>query len=272
VRASLLRRYPTLAVRADLKDPHVYVFAPWTLQTLLPTLPQVSSVRLDLVPYLARRQFTLSKQLQQQDRAAHGISLGQLPADQIEHDVKVALHIFPEQEYVHRLNTVKSYLSVSLDPVAGALDSPKAADEVTSRDARNVKALVQDKKKGKSALATVSPFETVGERVHVSVDSCVGRRCSAGDRSSVKRSCIGENVTLGAGVKVNGSVVMDNVILHDGANLAGCVIGAGAVVGKGSVLKDCRVAFAMQVHDETQATGEDLAAEKPVTLDDFESS
>jgi translation initiation factor eIF-2B subunit gamma len=265
VRMPLLQRFPELAVRADLEDSHIYIFAPWVVQRLLPTLPQISSVKLDLIPYLARRQFSLARQ-------AHlGAWESELPQGAAG-DVKVALHVLPEKTYIHRTNTVRTYLSTSLDVATGILDQSTTGDAAGGDGSGVAPAHGKEKKKGKPAKGGASPFDTVGERVNVSVDSYVGMRSSAGDRTTVKKSCVGGSVSLGAGVKVNGTVILDDVVVNDGASLAGCVVGAGAVIGKGCTLKDCRVAFGVLVEDDTHAVGEDMTGVRSAIMDDFEFS
>lgn len=89
----------------------------------------------------------------------------------------------------------------------------------------------------------------------MTADSVVGSNCSAGDRTSVKKSVIGSNYLLRSNVKLKGCVVMNNVHIKDGANLSACLICGEVVVRASCVLKECRIATTTSVDDRTEATG-----------------
>lgn len=275
IRPAILQRFPDLTVRADLGDAHVYLFAPWILSHLLPARPSISNVRLELVPYLARRQFTLGRGASTEDWA------DAIPGGEGS-DVKVELFVVPFGGFVRRVNIPETYLSTSLKVASGALTRHLCGDGADllpvgshSRDA--------GKKGGKKGAAGSkpakgeSPFATAGERTNVSPDSFVGPNCSAGDKASVKKSCLSNDVRLGAGVKLNGCVVLESATIEDGVNLSGCVIAANGVVGKDSILKNCRVAPEISVPEATEAEGKEFAgageqADTSGFMDSFEFS
>ncbi len=61
VRGTLLQKFPSLCLRSDVMDTHIYMFSSWVLNHLLQLREAISSVKFDLVPYLSRRQFTLTR-------------------------------------------------------------------------------------------------------------------------------------------------------------------------------------------------------------------
>ena len=46
-----------MVIRQDLQDPHVYIFSRWVLD-LVEKHPKMKSIRNELIPFLAKRQFT----------------------------------------------------------------------------------------------------------------------------------------------------------------------------------------------------------------------
>lgn len=274
IRPALLHRFPDLTVRADLVDAHVYMLAPWILSHLLPARPNISNVRLELVPYLARRQFTLGRRASAEEWS-DAIPCGKRG------DVRVELFVVPFGGFVRRVNTPEMLLRTSLDVASGALARHLEQDGATASPGGST---LRDagKKAGKKGGAGSkpakgeSPFVTAGERTNVSPDSFVGPNCTAGDKASVKKSCLSKDVRLGAGVKLNGCVVLDGATIEEGVNLSGCVVAAHCVVGKNSVLKNCRVAPEITVPEATEAEGKDfcVASEEVDTgyMDSFEFS
>lgn len=269
VRAPLLRRFPDLCVRADLRDPHVYLLAPWVVQELLPARRAIVSLRLDLVPYVARRQFALGRCAR-----AEGWTL---PAG-AEGDVRVRVEVVPYGGFVTRVNTPDAFLSAVLDVAGGALaphlDGGAAAVATAGQAGKK-----GGKKKGGGDKSTLvaSPFAQAGERTNVSADSRVGADCTAGDRASVKKSCVSDGVVLGAGVKVNGCALLKGVRIGDATTLAACVVSVDAVVERGCVLKNCRVAPGVCVPEGTEAEGKDFTGAAEVSdlsgfMDAFEFS
>lgn len=240
----LTRRYKTMTLRSNLRDPHVYIFHTRALFQVLDHCPAISSVKYDAVPYMARRQHTLSRVA---DR--NGWSL---PCDEF---IVSAMELATTQ-YAIRANTVSNFLTANFDVARGRiaawLSGVAKKDEMPTAPSGK-----KDKKSDKKSNPSLVFMET-GERVSVSGDSAVGSQCTAGDRTSVKKSVIGDSCKLGTNVKLNSCVLLPNVCVEDGANLANCVVCDGATVGAGCILKDCRVAREALVVEGTEASDEDF--------------
>lgn len=229
----LIERYQRLAFRSDLCDSHIYCFHTASLRHVLQHCPAISSVKYDLIPYVARRQHTLWRVA---DRASWP-----LPTD----DFCVCAHVLPPSTYTIRTNTIPTFRTANLDVASGKL----AAWLYPPNDPKLVEEPQKKEKKGRAEI----PFSISGERVSVSLDTIVGNNCSAGDRTSVKKSVIGNGCTLGSNVKLNGCVLLANVEVMDGANLTSSVICEGAIIMASCILKECRVAAGTSVDEGTEA-------------------
>lgn len=60
ISSCILKNNPRLVLRRNLRDCHLYVFSHWVLE-LLKRNVAISSIKAELVPYLVRRQYHLSK-------------------------------------------------------------------------------------------------------------------------------------------------------------------------------------------------------------------
>lgn len=239
VRGPLFRRCKRIAIRSDLVDPHIYIFSPLVISHILPARPEISSIRFDLVPYLARRQFSLTKMLKSQvgDASSHRA---------FEDPLTVSCKIVEDGLFSYRINTSSRYLQVALAVTSGALEQYLTGSDL--------------KKKSRSSKLEKSPFAVVGARVSVSADSAVGKSCSAGDASSVKRSYLADDVKIGSNVKVNGCVVLRGAHIGDGSNLAGCIVCTDAHIGESCKLRDCAIAAGVDIPKCTEANEKQFAS------------
>lgn len=257
IRQTLIRRYDHLSFVSDVQDPHVYCFHSEALRHVLAHCPAISSVKYDLIPYVARRQHTLWRV---GDRASWTLP----PTD----DFIVSMYRLPLSTYSTRANTVASFRSANIDLAAGQLSSWLTVTDL-SKSSQHHQQQQQPNKKEKKKQKPPIPFSPVGERVSVTPDCIVAPGCSAGDRTSVKKSVIGKNCVLGSNVKLNGCVLLSNVTVKDGANLTATVVCDHAVIGPSCVLKECRVAADTTVDDETEATETGFGGEEENTAIDL---
>jgi NDP-sugar pyrophosphorylase family protein len=140
VSRSLLRAYPHVALRTDLVDAHVYLFAHWVLD-VLEQKPHFSSAKLELLPYLVRKQFLQKSNLpsaharsglgaaEQPDAVADGaasaesasalaMSAGKGARRQLTHaaDFRCCCYLLPHSgAYCVRASTLRDYLQANLD-------------------------------------------------------------------------------------------------------------------------------------------------------------
>lgn len=242
VRGTLLEKFPKLHLRSDVADTHVYMLAPWVMHDLLRQREAISSVKFDLVPYLARRQFTL----------ARSADLNPRPGS----DIRVCCRIESAGDhFATRVNTIEALLSANAAVAKGMLDSFLPGAPSKDKNA-NAKKLARK-----------------GDKTSVSADSVIGAQVTTGDRTSVKKSAVGDAVSMGSQVKLNGCVICSEVSIADGVNLNSTIVGRGASIQEGCKLKDCQVGPYFVVAEGTEATGEKLSAQRAEKddsdLDDF---
>ncbi|KAI0560624.1 Translation initiation factor eIF2B subunit gamma [Gracilaria domingensis] len=233
VRAALTNRYDSITLCSDVFDTHVYVLDKRTVRNALRLFPAISSVRFDLIPYLARRQHTLQRTADTLDWPYPGEEL-----------VVNALVLDVTDTYAKRVNTVTNFLDANIQVASGCLNAFLDSS-----------AKVAEKPKKGKKMERKLPFATAGEMVSVSPDSKVAENVTAGDRTSVKKSVVGPNCKLASNVKINGCVLMANVTLEEGVNLSSCIVCEDAVVQKGSTLKECQVAASVAVPPDSEANG-----------------
>lgn len=252
----LTQRYSHLVLRSDLRDSHIYCFHTATLYHVLKHCRQISSVKFDLVPYFARRQHTLQKVAEQ--------SGWTLPTD----DFRVYAHTFVPSTYATRANTVESFRMANFDVAAGRLTN-WLSGQMDSRSVTSSGASTKKDKKGEKKSRPLTPFKETGERVSVSPDSIIGADCSAGDRTSVKKSVIGDDCVLGNNVKLNNCVLFSNARVLDGSNLTASIVCGEAVIGSKCVLKECCVAASTTVEDGTEASNRNFGAQEEESVMEF---
>lgn len=256
VSKQITRRYAQLTLRSDLRDAHIYCFHTAALRHVLEHCRQASSVRYDLVPYVARRQHTLWRVADRMSWTVPG------------EDFRVYAYVLPASTYAARANTVGTFRAANLDVAGGRVATWLNTNVNVDTDDAGAKATgVATKKKEKKGdrrnrPSPASQFAQAGEHVSVSADSVVGAECSAGDRTSVKKSVVGKQCVLGEKVKLNGCVLLSGVRVADGANLNACVVCDGGVIGARCVLKECRVAAGTVVEEGTEASGRAFGGQK----------
>lgn len=238
--ANLIQRYGRLSVRTDIYDIHMYAFHASTLRHVLKHCPAATSIKYDVVPYMARRQHTLA-------RVANQLRWP-LPADSF----IVAADVWDSSVFACRANTVDTFRDVNFDVAGGKIAHWLGETELSSGKKGK-------KTEGKKSL--LSMFASAGDKASVTPDSVIGTGVSVGARTSVKKSIVGDKCSMGNNVKINGCVILEGVTLEDGVNLSGCVICEKATIAKNSVLKDCQIARKGHVREDTQAANRDFGNE-----------
>lgn len=230
ISSSITKRYRALSLHTNLFDPHIYILHFPTVSHILSEYPAISSLRFDLIPYLARRQHTLSRRAQ--ERAWPFV------AD----DITVVAYI--TNLYSRRANTIADYMALN-------------SDVINSKVSTLIHETPDPKQKKKKP--SKPSFANTANRTSVS-ESLIDPDVTAGDNTSVKKSVIGLKSVLGTGVKINGCVLMPHVTIADRVNMSGCVVCAGASVGVGTVLKECRVAPGVHVSEGIEDSARDFTA------------
>lgn len=238
--ANLIQRYGRLSVRTDIYDVHMYVFHTSTLQHVLKHCPAATSIKYDVVPYMARRQHTLARVANQHRWP--------LPADSF----IVAADVWNSSIFARRANTVDTFRDANFDVAGGKIAHWLGEIEPASG---------KKGKKGDGKKSLLAMFASAGDKASVTPDSVIGTGVSVGARTSVKKSIVGDKCSMGDNVKINGCVILEGVTLENGVNLSGCVVCEKATVCKNSILKDCHIARKGRVRECTEAASRDFGNE-----------
>lgn len=227
IRRTLFDKYPRVAVRSDLADPHFYVFAHWVLDVLEKKSDFVS-IKRDLLPFLLRKQYSMTtadidsfppEASEEANPRIQHLALGMSSSERswvpgpdgagLLHCHAFVVDAAKPTERCQRVNTLGAYADVNR-MLAKAYRPDSAAQ---------------------AALESL-PARLIGS------ECVVGPGLTAtGEGSSVKRSVVGANCTIGAGVKIVDCVLMDNVTIEDGCSLNGVTVCSGAHVEQACELR-----------------------------------
>ncbi|GFE55580.1 translation initiation factor EIF-2B gamma [Babesia ovis] len=203
-----LRMHPKCTVRCDLYDPHIYVFSKHIIDVLnAPSLEQ-ASVRLDLIPYIIKRQ-DAPLNITSNDQAQ---ATALVQRDNMKNDT-MRIFQFPDVGDALkccRVNSIETYMKVSMQ---------RCFD--------------------KEYRTNNSSIEATGAKIR---DVLNGAGCKVGVGTNVKASILGENVVIGKGCTLSKCVIMNNVTLEDNVVLDRCILAEGAIVSTNVTLKHVVVA------------------------------
>ncbi|XP_034039029.1 translation initiation factor eIF-2B subunit gamma isoform X2 [Thalassophryne amazonica] len=258
VRRSIMKKHPLMHIKTGLVDAHLYCLKKAVVDFLTDN-KSMSSIRRELVPYLVRKQFSRTVNVQkssddtedqnQKKSNSHSnhelrisswdealLQLAQERSCWNDHrgDMSEAYHGGKLRCYVHimdqglcyRVNTLAAYIE------ANRL-APKLFDE-----------------------PAVHPSTVISETCQMGSDSMIGASCQIADKTSIKRSTIGNSTTVKEKVKIANSIIMHSVTIEEGCNIQGSVICSNAVIGRGADLKYCLVGNGQWIEPEAERTNE----------------
>jgi translation initiation factor eIF-2B subunit gamma len=221
VRRCILNKYPSVSIQTDLNDCHLYVMSRWVLG-ILESRPSITSLKADLVPYLLRKQYSVS---------ASDQDVFTVPASEnlqaVAFQMTSALSPWPpgpafasnlhchacivdaaEANYV-RVKTVASYHEANRQ--MAKIHVPDSKEKIAQ--------------------------DELGRGV-IGSESLVGPNVKVGARTSIKKSILGANCVLGDDVKLVNCVVMDGVLIKSGCTLSGTIVRSNAIVPENTESKD----------------------------------
>lgn len=271
-------RRPNLTFCADVVDAHVYLLKQWVVEFIAniaknhPMLDGVSSLRLDIIPLLARSQHALvrseegkfitpfEKLLVDKLPAALGAdwasdlsstrSVGSLNAARLSSNptappctkadaLRVTCTIYQEAQSVaenlhaiRRVNTRENYLALHHE-ILQMLPPQGASANADDVTAIGIMCLDQFADEHDSVVSSVPPAFTS----HVT--QSLLRSAPAHAETYITRSIVGQRVVLGKGVRITNSIISDNVELEDNTTIVNSVLGGGVVVKAGVRIACC---------------------------------
>ena len=259
-----------LVVHTDLLDAQLYVLDRAPVSALLDAKPHMTSLQLDVVPALVRRQFRgevagsnpagsalLARSAGSETsgdaglmEAVFGVANEGETHRRPNHLGAVALggpccaHLAPDDAYCARVDTVvPALLEVSREV---ASSQPGDAAHLNGR------------KMSYPYENFVDPSVVIGGKSTIGPGCIVGVGTSFGEKCSVKRSVVGAGCSVGDGVRLVNCVVMNRATIEDGATVQGSVIGPRAVIGAGASLRECLVEAEFEVEEGDDVRSETL--------------
>ena len=261
LRRPMLGRARDLVVHTDLLDAQLYVLDKARVSALLDAKPRMTSLQLDVIPALVRRQFkpgsegngsapitsTRPEETSNSDGlmdAVFGAAGASHPAAS-SHDAPTTCcaHLAPDDAYCARVDTVvPALLEVSREI---ASSNPGDAAHLNGRKMSKYENFVD-------------PTVVIGGKSAIGPGCIVGPGTSFGEKCSVKRSVVGAGCHVGDGVRLVNCVVMNRATIEDGATVQGSVVGPRAVIGAGASLRECLVEAEFEVEEGDDVRSETL--------------
>ena len=261
LRRPMLGRARDLVVHTDLLDAQLYVLDKARVRALLDAKPRMTSLQLDVIPALVRRQFkpgsegngsapitsTRPEETSNSDGlmdAVFGAAGASHPAAS-SHDAPTTCcaHLAPDDAYCARVDTVvPALLEVSREI---ASSNPGDASHLNGRKMSKYENFVD-------------PTVVIGGKSAIGPGCIVGPGTSFGEKCSVKRSVVGAGCHVGDGVRLVNCVVMNRATIEDGATVQGSVVGPRAVIGAGASLRECLVEAEFEVEEGDDVRSETL--------------
>ena len=261
LRRPMLGRARDLVVHTDLLDAQLYVLDKARVSALLDAKPRMTSLQLDVIPALVRRQFkpgsegngsapitsTRPEETSNSDGlmdAVFGAAGASHPAAS-SHDAPTTCcaHLAPDDAYCARVDTVvPALLEVSREI---ASSNPGDASHLNGRKMSKYENFVD-------------PTVVIGGKSAIGPGCIVGPGTSFGEKCSVKRSVVGAGCHVGDGVRLVNCVVMNRATIEDGATVQGSVVGPRAVIGAGASLRECLVEAEFEVEEGDDVRSETL--------------
>jgi len=236
---NILQHNSRLVLRRNWRDCHLYVCSHWILELLRRNVA-ISSIKAELIPYLVRRQYHLSKRCRVWQKLSKGneqdsldIPLGteyrlEKPIHWIHFPdiVRCYAMLLPSNIFARRMHTLEWYEQVNAACLKGWIGWCTTEEQDKASLKKNHHRLI------------------------------IGQGLSLGDQSELKECVIGDHCHIGHRVKLNGCIVMDHVMIGDDCHLQNCIISSNSHIMERCKLKQCTCAASMTIPADTTAKGE----------------
>ncbi|CBZ55567.1 putative eukaryotic initiation factor-2B gamma subunit [Neospora caninum Liverpool] len=259
--------HPSVFVKANLYDPHVYLFKLSALKILeAPKLRHtLTSIRFDLVPYMSLMQMTPQASLWSASRLDCDVfdelldsfdephknekenssreqdyTLANRP-EQPRKGNKVVFALHPDCAGICcRVNNIHDYYEMNMKFCSNRMDELRGIMPEWMLPGQQAK-----------------KYPTMR-------DSNVAEGSTFDESAVVKRSVLGPEVTVGPKTRVTASILLEGAKIEEGATVQRCIVGRKATIGKDCKLTNCQVRHGYSVPPGTVAEDEVL----PVFADD----
>lgn len=262
-RRSLFKKHPSMNIRSNLTDCHLYLMKKWVIQYLADN-KQISSIRGELIPHLVKKQFSKRRKKEELPNPNESV---------ISQEVKTDIHSYiQENGMLQQIQDMSAWRDHSGDmedcyhgdkircyayTVTGALCVRTNTVGSYCETSRQVQRYLQTVNKD---MPNVHPTATLKGKPQIGNDCLVGESAAVGDKVSVKRSVIGRHCTIADKNKIINSVLMDHAHIAEGCTVQNCIIGADAHIGEKCELKDCIVGSGHNVSANSKYSNEAIGA------------
>uniref|UniRef100_A0A7S3R0R7 Translation initiation factor eIF2B subunit gamma n=1 Tax=Dunaliella tertiolecta TaxID=3047 RepID=A0A7S3R0R7_DUNTE len=282
---SVVKRHGSITVASNLTNAQLYIMNRCVLD-LLVAQPQLTSLRKDVLPYLALNQRRLRQSLGQKgspgaaaERDSHAVSADgggeedtSSPDQEDESSDNTALHSsnLPGADYMEWSHTPASEVDQGacfrvniVQP--GSNYCARASDavsygEVNRETADSSVALHLTGHAMSPQHDNVVPHSTsIGSKASVASGCVLGEGCVLGDKASIKRSVLGRGCRLGVSTKVINSVLQDGIVIGDGCTIQNSIICSDVQIKEKAQLKDCQVGKGYVLSGDQEYNGEVLS-------------
>ncbi|KAL7504508.1 hypothetical protein ACHAXN_003324 [Cyclotella atomus] len=282
---------PSISLRTDLHDVHVYVISNWVFE-LLHARPNMASFQKEVLPLLISRQFRgvegafgptawkVEGNRERLKRVLKGLDdeTGGGGTDYAKISSLLGMYSSAKRSgglggfYVEETEESDRGASDELD---GNLLSPSfpssvhpyaVSAHVLSREtsslvlrACTIPTLLYGCGEITSKTLKLDTTDAIkllpkGTQLNTKFNSILLPNCKVGEKVQTKSCTIGSNVTLGDRSKLNNVLVMDGAVIGENVVLQNSVVGMGATVGDNCNLKDCMVGSKAVVNSGTRTT------------------
>ncbi|KAG8812355.1 hypothetical protein FRC17_002063 [Serendipita sp. 399] len=265
----LFTKFGRCRMSSRLADSHVYIFRRSVLD-LLPIVPELKSIKKDLIPFLCSLQYSRTKRKRYADilippekpTTANNVqdkgSINLLTAFQYSTTQKLEFQTTKTQPRSRTPTApVQTGWEEEEESNAESAHSDLEEDDPTfvpslkcglllHRDGMCGRAFSMASYKELNQLllkATVSEPKRIRDGVdakaQVSANSSWSTFSRLGEGSAVASSAVGQHCVIGANVKIINSVVMEHVEIGDGVKVENCILSRHTKIGDKAELKDC---------------------------------
>mmetsp|Transcript_43745 Transcript_43745/g.50309 ORF Transcript_43745/g.50309 Transcript_43745/m.50309 type:complete len:452 (+) Transcript_43745:151-1506(+) len=253
----LFIKHPRIDLKSNLLDYHIYIFRPWVIK-LLEEKEDISSIKLDLVPYLIDNQYNsdvieIRKSFEKKGAIDEDDDDDDEPTEEQanrsgEKNLKCSAYVISSDKYGQRCNTIRRYTKLSQQLLQEQI--PKCL-QVTPNSSANLLTEYRGKDQGDKP----DFLRQVGE------ECVISDTANLESRINIQKSIIGKNCKIGTKVKITDSILMDNVVIGTGCNIKGCIMSNGVEVEPESKVFNCQVSSGFCISEGSQLTGETLTKE-----------
>eukprot|EP00004_Rigifila_ramosa_P026330 TRINITY_DN8154_c0_g1_i1.p1 TRINITY_DN8154_c0_g1~~TRINITY_DN8154_c0_g1_i1.p1 ORF type:complete len:461 (+),score=96.71 TRINITY_DN8154_c0_g1_i1:90-1385(+) len=255
VSKKLLRRYPSLNIRRDISDQHLYFFSPWVMEVL--EIKKFTSIKYELVPYLVQKQFARPRP----DTIKGKILQGPADMQQLAHSFSVSLNsdaipggdtqLVPKPSIRCCAFVSDSGLCVRANTIETYWELNRELAKTPSQF--SVRPWDQERE-----AYFADPGVDIGLKATIGSESVVAAGVKIGERSVLKRAVIGRHTQIGKDVRITNAIIFDHVVISDGCNITNTIVCSNAHLQERVTLKDSTVGMKYQVPAGVNWTGANL--------------